>query len=88
VAPVRPTALPKRRAHDRAGRAFLTVSSSPWGVLYLDGHKIADETPVYRLAVPEGAHRVAVFFPARGTYSTSQSISLHAGETRVLGFKP
>jgi hypothetical protein len=70
----------------RNGPGLLTVNSNPWGILFIDGRRAAEETPVYRLPVREGVHKVAIFWPDRGTYSAPQRVSIRAGEVRVLGF--
>ena len=75
-----------RPAAARAG--FLTVSSVPWGVVYVDGKRVAAETPVYKLQVAAGKHEVRVFFPDRGSYSAAQRITIESGKTTVLGFRP
>jgi hypothetical protein len=82
-----PAAHARSRAPTKRGKGYLTVNSKPWGVLFVDGKKVADETPVYRLPLAEGTHRVAIFYPDRGAYSAGQSVTLHAGETRIVGFK-
>ena len=93
-----PTPRPERRPSRRstrpaeattvAGTAFLTVSSRPWGAVYVDERKVADETPVYRLEVPAGRRTVKVFFPDRGTFSATRAVELAPGATRSLGFSP
>jgi serine/threonine-protein kinase len=68
------------------GVGYLTVSSVPWGAVYVDGKRMAEQTPVYRLAVPAGRHRVAIFNPKRDAYSVAQVTNVEAGSARVLGF--
>lgn len=81
-----PSATPGPAAPDAI--AYLTISSRPWGSVYVDDRKVADETPVYRLAVPAGRRSVKVFFPDRGTFSSVRNVDLAPNSTRSLGFTP
>jgi serine/threonine protein kinase len=65
---------------------YLTVSSNPWGAVYIDHRLVAEVTPVYRLRLPVGAHRVAVRFTKTGRASTPQTVVIHAGASKTVGF--
>jgi hypothetical protein len=92
----RATATPKRairRSHARAHAAteatatgFLSVESDPWGAVYVDGKRIADQTPAYRVVLQAGRHRVSVRNPERG-HSPVRSVEVRAGENSVVGFE-
>jgi serine/threonine protein kinase len=66
--------------------AFLTVESQPWGAVYVDDRKVADFTPVRRVPVKAGKHRVTVFSPQRG-HSPAREVVMRGGQTYDLGFK-
>jgi serine/threonine protein kinase len=92
-------ARPRRRSHARrrsttrktarplAEPAFLTVSADPWGKVYVDGKRVAEETPLYRYRLSPGRHVVRVFYPSKGLFSDPRPLVLRPGETRTLGFK-
>jgi hypothetical protein len=54
--------------------------------VYVDGRRIADETPAYRLPVPPGPHRVQILYGDRAVYSAAQRVTVGSGQTRRLGF--
>ena len=66
---------------------FLTVSSVPWGAVYLNGKRIAEQTPAYKLEVPPGKYEVMIYSPVRKTYSPPQRVVIAPGSARVLGFQ-
>jgi hypothetical protein len=63
---------------------WLGVNASPWGAVYLDGHKVADETPLYRLPVLAGRHRVTIVNPNQPRPSPAREVTIAPGETRNL----
>jgi hypothetical protein len=70
-----------------SANGYLSVNSNPWGAVFLDGQRIADQTPLYRYPVPSGRHEVSVFDPKRGVHSQVQSLMVQAGKTHVVGAK-
>ena len=48
-----PKPTPTRRP---AGRGYLTVTARPWCEVWLDGTRIARETPLQRFRIPAGTH--------------------------------
>ena len=87
---------PTKRAHVSAKpvegattteMGYLTVDSEPWGMVYVDGRRFSELTPVYRAPIVAGSHRVWVFSPDKRKQSAAQTITVRAAETRVLGFK-
>jgi hypothetical protein len=69
------------------GIGYLTISSMPWGAVYVDGKRVAAQTPVYRLPVAAGKHQVAILNPTRNTRSPTKDVSVEGGAVRVLGFE-
>jgi hypothetical protein len=91
VAP-RPPSLTKpavsrapRRPAAAEGDAYLTVNATPWGAVYVDGRRLAEETPVYRRRIASGDHVVVIHYPD-GHASSPQRVHVGAGETRAVGF--
>jgi hypothetical protein len=75
------------RAHAPASEpGYLTVNAEPWGVVFVDGHRFAAETPVYRAPIAAGPHRVAVWSPARRAYSPTRKLTVAPGKDHVVGF--
>jgi hypothetical protein len=64
----------------------LTVNIEPWGVVYVDGRRFAESTPVYRAPIAAGRHRVKVYSADRHAYSPEHEVTVAPGEHRVLGF--
>ena len=82
--PSPPSASPAPKSARAGGK--LTITSTPWGQIYIDGRRLAEESPVYQLPLPAGRHSVRVFYPDRGEFSAAQTIVLHPGAVRTLGF--
>lgn len=68
--------------------AYLTVTADPWGSLIVDGKRVADETPVFRLAVSPGRHVVKVYHPSLGRHADAQVVNLRPGDQKTLVFRP
>jgi serine/threonine protein kinase len=83
----RPAAPRVKDAVEVTGTGFLTVDSEPWGMVYVDGRRFSDVTPIYRQAIAAGTHQITVFSPDKHSYSTPKTVTLRPGESRVLGFK-
>jgi hypothetical protein len=73
--------------HGAGQVGFLTVTAEPWGALYVDGERVANETPVYRLRLPAGQHRVAIAYPS-GKRSRVQRVKIEPNTPRTIGFMP
>lgn len=69
------------------GEGRLTVTSEPWGAVYVDGKRVAAETPAYQIRVLAGVHQVKVFYPDTGRYSASRTVTVRAGEPVAIGFR-
>lgn len=59
---------------------FLNINSRPYGVPFVDGDRVGPETPVARLKVAAGRHRVKVFFPQEKRHR-ERTVRVRAGET-------
>ena len=92
-APVdRPTASRPRAARKSTkpvarDPGFVTVSATPWGVVYIDGKRVAKETPLYRHALPAGRHEIRVFFKEAKKFSERRMVDLQPGQHRSIGFE-
>ncbi|MBU1431585.1 PEGA domain-containing protein, partial [Myxococcota bacterium] len=69
------------------GEGFLSVSSTPWGSVYLNGKLIANETPMIRQRVPEGSHRVYICYERNcNDRSGVKPARITAGRNTILKF--
>jgi hypothetical protein len=67
--------------------AYLTVNSIPWGAVMVDGKRVSDETPIYRLPLAPGAHQVRVVYLNQQPSAATQRVVLAPGEVRSIGFQ-
>jgi hypothetical protein len=65
---------------------FVTVNAYPWGAVFIDGKRVADQTPIYRLPVASGRHRIHVSNPDRGASSPDQIVDVRPGQATKVGF--
>jgi serine/threonine-protein kinase len=91
-----PDAAPPPTTRPRAARkqpraeveqAYVSVSATPWGAVYIDGKKVASETPLYRHPVSAGRHAVWVYYAEQKAYSKRQVVVLSPGQHRSIGFE-
>jgi hypothetical protein len=66
---------------------FVSISASPWGAVYIDGKRVAGETPLYRFPLPAGRHDVRVFFKEAKVFSERRVVELRPGQHRSIGFE-
>jgi hypothetical protein len=66
---------------------WLSVNALPWGAVFLDGHKVAEDTPLYRLPVFAGKHQVVIRSPNRTAPSPAHEVTVPAGQTRSLSIR-
>jgi hypothetical protein len=78
------TAAPTPPVSTPTEMGWLSVNAVPWGAVLIDGHKVADDTPLYRLPVLAGRHRVSVVSPSRATPSPEREVRVQPGETRSV----
>lgn len=79
-----------RRSRAQTNKAvqpgYVSVSSTPWGKVLVDGVLVAKETPVYRLRTQPGTHRVTVVF-GDGSGSKTRIVEVRSGQHTSLGFR-
>jgi serine/threonine-protein kinase len=67
----------------RRGTALLNCNSWPWSVVYLNGRRLKGNTPLFRVRVSAGRHRLRFDNPELGL-SKEVTVKLRAGETRTV----
>ncbi len=75
--------IKNRARHEEPG--FLSVHANPWGSVEVDGRIVAEETPLLRVEMAPGRHRVTVIF-GDGSRSKTRRIVLKPGQSQNLGF--
>jgi serine/threonine-protein kinase len=60
---------------------FVSIYAQPWAYVTVDGKKMG-ETPVMKLELPAGLHRVRLDHPQKRSYETAVSVT--AGETKMI----
>jgi serine/threonine-protein kinase len=81
-----PRATPPRAAATR-DPGFVSISASPWGAVYIDGKRVAGETPLYRFPLTAGRHEIRVFFKEAKVFSQRRVVDLQPGQHRSIGFE-
>jgi serine/threonine-protein kinase len=76
-----PAPAPVKR---RAG--YLSCNSWPWSVVYLDKRRLPGNTPLSRVRVPEGTHRLRFVNPELGL-SKEVSVTIVAGAEKTVAVK-
>jgi hypothetical protein len=76
-----PTPAPVKR---RAG--YLSCNSWPWSVVYLDKRRLPGNTPLSRVRVPEGNHRLRFVNPELGL-SKEVPVTIVAGAEKTVAVK-
>ncbi len=71
-----------------AGFGTLSVNSRPWGQVYVDGRRVANETPVRGLRVKAGFRKVKVVFPTAGGAAVSRTVPIKEGQNATIFVKP
>ena len=66
----------------------LAVNARPWGQVYVDGARVANETPVRGLRVKTGYHTVKVVFPTLNNKARSKQVLIRKGELSRVSFVP
>ena len=75
-----PTKVPIRKLA-RAG--FLNCNSWPWSVVYLNGRRLRGNTPIYRVRVVAGRHRLKFVNPELGL-AKEVTVSVEADQTKTV----
>ncbi|MFB6375443.1 MAG: PEGA domain-containing protein, partial [Bradymonadaceae bacterium] len=70
-------------------KGFLSVQvQKGWGKVYVDGNKVASETPLVNYAIEPGEHVVKVYYPVLKRYSEERTVEIKSGETTRAIFNP
>jgi serine/threonine-protein kinase len=76
------------RKHEApATPGLITVTAQPWGIVYVDGKRVADGTPAYRVPIAAGVHDVWVENPELGRKSPVRRVQVDADHTSAVGFR-
>jgi serine/threonine-protein kinase len=78
---------PAKSEEDDGRAAFLTVFAEPWGAVWVDGKQVAMQTPLYKLPVAAGRHRIHVSNADLHKSSEVKVVDLAAGEAKAVGFR-
>lgn len=74
-------AAPGAKPTRATANGYLSVTAEPWAFVSVDGKRVG-ETPVVKLAVPPGRHRLRLERP--GAKPVNRLVELHAGETVLV----
>ncbi len=66
---------------------YLGVSSSPRGVVYVDGSSTGRRTPARRIELEPGRHRVQVFYEEEETMSETKHVLVRSGVNTNVFFR-
>jgi hypothetical protein len=56
--------------------------------VFVDGKRVAEETPLYKLPLPAGEHLVAVRFADSQRFSRPRRVRVEPGAVATVGFAP
>ena len=74
--------MPSKRPTPRR-IAFLNCNSWPWSVVYVNGRRLQGNTPLYRVRVPAGRHRIRFVNPELGL-SKEVTVAVEPGNTKTV----
>ncbi len=63
--------------------AYLNLNSSPWAFVELDGRRLGRETPLFKVRVASGRHRLRFFNPELNIEKT-KVVTVKSGQTRTI----
>ena len=63
--------------------AYLNLNASPWAQVELDGHRLKGETPLFKVRVRAGKHRLRFFNPGLNIEKV-KVIRIKPGQTRTI----
>jgi hypothetical protein len=86
VAPTGPAKTPPARAVHRRRAGYLSCNSWPWSIVYLDRRRLPGNTPLVRVRVPEGNHRLRFVNPELGL-SKEIGVTIVAGAEKTVAVK-
>jgi hypothetical protein len=82
-----PADPPKHVTKSLRETGFLTVHAEPWGSVWVDGRKVSEQTPLFRLPTTTGRHQVYVMNPDLHRRSVARAVEVHNGKDEVVGFE-
>ena len=83
------TKTPDRSAPSGVGQfGYLSVNAKPWGQVYVDGRRVARETPLHKWKAPAGYRLVKVVFPSLGGLSRKKTVNVKPGTVTPVFFTP
>jgi serine/threonine-protein kinase len=72
-----------KAARAKASRGYLNCNSWPWSVVYVDGRRLPGNTPLFRVKVAAGRHRIRFVNPELGL-SREVSVTVQGGSTKTV----
>lgn len=66
---------------------YLGVSSSPRGIVYVDGESTGRRTPARRIELEPGRHRVQIFYESADEMSETKHVLIRAGTNTNVFFR-
>lgn len=66
---------------------YLGVSSSPRGIVYIDGDNTGQMTPARRIELDPGRHEVRLFYESEDEFSETKSVLIRAGVNTNVFFR-
>ncbi|MBN1946243.1 MAG: PEGA domain-containing protein [Bradymonadales bacterium] len=66
---------------------YLGVSSSPRGIVYVDGNNTGQMTPARRIELEPGRHEVRIFYEAEDRFSETKNVLIRAGVNTNVFFR-
>jgi hypothetical protein len=74
---------------ESAGNGYLSVQvKKGWGKVYVDGQKVASETPLINHSLGPGTHEVKVYYPVLKRSSDVRTVQVESGKTERVIFDP
>jgi hypothetical protein len=87
VAPRRPEVEEEEEEEEEETQGYLGVSSSPRGVVFVDGAETDQRTPARRIALEPGRHEVQVYYDEEDTMSEVKHVLIRAGVNTNVFFR-
>jgi len=67
---------PKLTPPPRKAPGFLSVNAQPWGEVYINGKKVADQTPLFKWRLKAGRHKVQIYWPSLHKFSRPRMVTI------------
>ncbi|MCC6751020.1 MAG: protein kinase [Deltaproteobacteria bacterium] len=82
----RPDARPPAGESAKSATGFLEVTTDRPGRVFVDDRQVAARTPLRRLLLTPGTHRVKVYFEKEQTFSPTRIVIIEAGRQASISF--